>query len=424
MQAANRRVPPKSDTIGKIDLPPINKDILSLGVPLYWIRGVDAEALRLDFVFDAGVKHQPQGAVAPATAALLTEGTHYRNARQIADDIDFWGAYLNSRCYADDAVVTLYCLQKHLPDCNSILMEVLTEASFPEPEVQVYKDNSIQKLKVNEEKNMFLARRTFSELLFGRSSAYGSYSKSEDYAKISREIVDYFHASFYRKGLKYVMATGDVRDTSVSLLSETLALPPSIVPRSTVDISPPVTGVHTIVRKDAVQVAIKTGRPLFNRLHPDYQPMQVLNMVLGGYFGSRLMKNIREEKGLTYGIYSAVESYRNSGSFYVETEVNPRNYELAQQEIRAEIFRLQREPISADELELARNYMLGSFLRSTDSPFSLADRYKILIDYETDTRHYNQYIETLRTITPDKLMEIAIRYLDPNQFTTVLVGSL
>jgi predicted Zn-dependent peptidase len=152
--------------------------------------------------------------------------------------------------------------------------------------------------------------------------------------------------------------------------------------------------------------------------------MQVLNMVLGGYFGSRLMKNIREEKGLTYGIYSAVESYRNSGSFYVETEVNPRNYELAQQEIRAEIFRLQREPISADELELARNYMLGSFLRSTDSPFSLADRYKILIDYETDTRHYNQYIETLKTITPDKLMEIAIRYLDPNQFTTVLVGSL
>jgi predicted Zn-dependent peptidase len=145
-------------------------------------------------------------------------------------------------------------------------------------------------------------------------------------------------------------------------------------------------------------------------------------MALGGFFGSRLMKNIREEKGLTYGIYSAMESYLDAGSFYIETEINNELRDTGVTEILKEIADLRENPIGADELNLVKNYLLGSFLRSIDGPFSLADRYKMILDYGFTYDYYTEFVETIRAISAFEIQLLANQYLQEKDLTTIIVG--
>jgi predicted Zn-dependent peptidase len=176
-------------------------------------------------------------------------------------------------------------------------------------------------------------------------------------------------------------------------------------------------------KENSVQSAIRIGKKLFNRNNPDFREMQLLNLILGGYFGSRLMKNIREEKGLTYGIYSAIESYPNDACWYIDTEINNDLCELGVEEIYKEVKLIRTVKICEDELRTAKNYLLGSFLRSIDGPFSLADRFKILKDYNLNYSYFYEYIEIIKKSTADNLIILANKYLNEETFTKVIVGA-
>jgi predicted Zn-dependent peptidase len=172
-----------------------------------------------------------------------------------------------------------------------------------------------------------------------------------------------------------------------------------------------------------VQNAIRIGRQLFNRKHPDFREMQLLNLVLGGYFGSRLMKNIREDKGLTYGIYSTIEAYPYDACWYIDTEMNNDLCEHGVIEIFKEIAKLRNELIGEKELNTAKNYLLGSFLRSIDGPFSLADRFKILKDFDLEYQYFYEFVQIIKKTTAERLMELAQKYFKEEDLTTVIVGS-
>jgi predicted Zn-dependent peptidase len=178
-----------------------------------------------------------------------------------------------------------------------------------------------------------------------------------------------------------------------------------------------------IEKTSSVQSAIRIGKKLFNRNNPDFREIQLLNLILGGYFGSRLMKNIREEKGLTYGIYSAIEAYPNDACWYIDTEMNNELCNQGVEEIYKEVKKLRTEKIGIDELRVAKNYLLGSFLRSIDGPFSLADRFKILQDYNLTYQYYYEYIDIIKKSTPERLIELADKYLNEETFTKIRVGA-
>ena len=164
------------------------------------------------------------------------------------------------------------------------------------------------------------------------------------------------------------------------------------------------------------------GKILFNKTHPDFMGLTVLNTVFGGYFGSRLMMNIREDKGFTYGIGSGLVSLHNSGFFFITSEVGADVSKDAINEIYKELRKLTEEKIPEDELNLVRNYMLGSFMRSIDGPFALAEKYKSVLEYNLDFDYYLKFIETIKNITSNDLLNLAQKYFTEDSMIELLVG--
>ncbi len=422
-EVINRAIAPSSEEIKNIKIVEGQRVRLANGIGLHYINAGTSDIIKLDLVCDGGVINQHKNTVAAATSSMLREGTKSKTSEQIADELDFYGAYFQTQCYADDSTITLYCLKKHFSSCLPYIIDIINESIFPESELNTYKKNSIQKLMVNKERNSFLLRRLFYSSVFGETSPYGTFSEPDDYNTLSRENILDFYSLNYKNGLKYILISGAI-DESVIKTSEGLlgGFKPYNKEKKNV-LSSGKTGDNVFLeKKNSVQSAIRIGRKLVNRIHPDFRKLQILNLVLGGYFGSRLMKNLREEKGLTYGIYSVVESYINDGCFYIETEINNDLRDSGVKEIYLEIDRLKNELIGEEELSLAKNYLLGSFLRSIDGPFSLADKQKILIDYGLEYSYYYDYLNTIKTINANELLELANKYFKKEDLSEIIVG--
>jgi predicted Zn-dependent peptidase len=161
-----------------------------------------------------------------------------------------------------------------------------------------------------------------------------------------------------------------------------------------------------------------------NKLHPDHHKLQVFNTILGGYFGSRLMTNIREDKGYTYGIGSGIISLQNSGYFFISTEVGADVTKDALAEIYKEIELLRTEEVSLEELDLVKNYMLGHFLKSCDGAFNMASLFESVDSFGLDYSFYDEYINTIKTITPKTIKELGVKYFKKSDLKEVVVGKI
>lgn len=396
------------------------------GINIYSINASNEAVLKVDFIFNAGSNIQRMKSQANFTAKMLSEGTKKHSAAEIAEKLDYFGAYFQAKSGNDESVLTLYCLCKYLNECLPYIVEILTESVFPEKDLAILKNNSIQNLKLNEEKNSYLARRAFNQSVFGKSSVYGSFSLQEDINNINQKDLLSFYENHYQKGIKYILISGMVSSDTIKILSNHFDNPYfscDSVKTSNYESKKFEKESLYIEKKNSVQSAIRIGKKLFNRTNPDFREMQLLNLILGGFFGSRLMKNIREEKGLTYGIYSAIESYPNDACWYVDTEMNNELCDLGIEEIYKEVRKLRTDKINEKELSTAKNYLLGSFLRSIDGAFSLADRFKILKDYNLAYSYYYEYIDIINKSTPSSLINLANKYLNEDTFTKVIVGS-
>ena len=192
--------------------------------------------------------------------------------------------------------------------------------------------------------------------------------------------------------------------------------------RSQFDMAPASERIHRISNDPlGVQGAIRIGRLFPNRHHPDYTPMVVLNALFGGYFGSRLMSNIREEKGYTYGIYSSLSPEVSGGSLVIQTETGTAVAEDAVKEVYKEMDLLRNELVDEEELLLVKNYLLGGILGDLDGPFSIMRRWKSLILNGFDVNYFYNNVQLYKTITPDTLQQLAQKYLVPSEFYEVVV---
>lgn len=423
MQTLDRINAPMSSSLDSINLIQGSSYTLRNGLPFHFINTPGCNVLKIDFVFNAGLRNQKMAGQATATGSMLSEGTSKFSAKELADGLDNYGSYFQSKVNVDDSQITLYCLPKFLPLCLEYVSAVLTDCVFPEQELEIYKSNSIQRFLVNSQRNSFLNRRAFYSSIFGNTNAYGAPVNKGDYENISRGTVSNFYKENYLPGIKYVLISGQAEGRVLTQLEHILgSLPYHPAPPATVNLEGSKAQNIFIENDYSVQSAIRIGRKLFGRKHPDFKKMQVLNMALGGFFGSRLMKNIREEKGLTYGIYSAVESYWDGGAFYIETEINNELRETGRVEILNEVKKLRDALLSEKELSLVKNYLLGSFLRSIDGPFALADRYKMLLDYGFTYEYYQDFVDTIKSVSASDLCDLANTYLKEADLSTVIVG--
>jgi zinc protease len=427
MQVLDRITIPEYKLIEQVNIIRATEKRLDNGIPVYSINAGTQELVKVELQFRAGIVQQSEALVASSTNAMLNEGTDRYSAAEIADLIDYYGAFLETDCGQDFASVNIYTLNKHIAHVLPVLENIVKNSVFPDNELGIYVQNKKQKFLVNNKKVDTIARKRFKSLIFGEKHHYGYNVKLEDYDSLSREHLIYFYNRFYRSGNCRIIVAGKVNDDVFSMLNRHFGgsdwndlLP--VTPGDGSSIAPVQEKKHLIYKEDAVQSAIRVGKLLFNKTHPDYKAMQVLNTALGGYFGSRLMMNIREDKGYTYGIGSGMVSLQHAGYFFISTEVGVDVCGKAIDEINNELERMIKEPLGEDEMLLVRNYLLGAFLRSVDGPFALAEKFKSIMEYGLGYDYFEQFLNTVKTITPEELQALAKKYLDPSSMQELVVG--
>lgn len=393
------------------------------GATLYLLHGGEADLVRIEFIFPHTGWDPEQPLLNRALAGMLLEGTVSRTAAEIAETIDYYGAFLHAESSADHIIVTLHTLSKHIGHTLPIVKEVLGEAVFPENELAVYARNSLQKLQVSLEKNEFQARRAFNAAVFGTESPYGYPLEPEDFTRIDRDaLLTQYPRQLSSKNC-FIVASGKIsKEVESEIMRCFNDWEGEEAPAYDPVLRTGAPGKYAVEMPGSVQSAIRIGKPLIHRTHPDYVELQILNTVLGGYFGSRLMANIREDKGYTYGIGSGLHSFKNTGLFFIATEVGVDVRENALREIYHEMERLTSEPVPQTELDLVRNYLMGSFLGSLENVFSHADKFKSLLLSGLDYAYYDRYFEAVRNVSAARLKELAIMYFAPGDFYEVTAG--
>ncbi|SDZ86529.1 M16 family metallopeptidase [Pedobacter hartonius] len=420
----DRTLIPESKQVNEINFIAPKKQELDNGIKVFTINAGRQELVRIELVFENVNWTEAHPLQAIAVSHLINNGTKMLTAREIADKVDYYGAFLQTDYGADQSSIKVYTLNKHLEAVLPILWSVLNESIFPQHELDIFKQNQQQSLKVSLQKNDFIARKNFAHAIFG-NTAYGSNIEVEDYQAIEREELTGYFSAAYKPENCTIFVAGKFEESEFAILNKTFGKEWSNSTPSAVNVfsfSSSVTGEIFIERPDAIQSAIRMGLRSVNRTHADFPAFQVLNCLLGGYFGSRLMANIREDKGYTYGIGSAIVSMKDAGYFFIATEVGADVCTSALNEIEKEIDLLKTELVPAEELDLVRSYMLGSMLGSLENAFSHADKFKNIYFSGLSYDYYDNYIKTVKSISAEEMMALANKYLNTADFTKVIVG--
>ena len=423
----DRKIIPTIEEAVHFDLQLKNCDRFALDnkVPVYAMNAGAQDVVMVEWVFDAGNWYDKQPMVAATTNFLIKNGTTSKTAYQINDFFEFHGAYLNRSCYNETASITLHCLSKHLETLLPVVREIIETSIFPEEELAIYIQNQKQRLSVNLQKCDFIANRLIDEYLFGINHPYGTYSDAKDYDALNTDLLKAFYKQYYLNGSCKIFVAGKMPTGYESMLNKAFGTLPLHADAPVVVEHPIVTAaqkkVEIINDENGVQGAIRMARPFPNRHHPDFQKAHVLNTLFGGFFGSRLMSNIREDKGYTYGIHSYFQNHVHASAWMISTEAGRDVCTATITEVIKEMELLRNELVDIEELNLVRNYMIGSLLGDLDGPFQLIGRWKNYVLNGLDENYFYKSIETIKSVTPQELQRLANTYLQPDDFYELVV---
>ncbi|MEG1616542.1 MAG: pitrilysin family protein [Bacteroidales bacterium] len=422
----DRKIQPAAEPINTINIPETKVVKAPNGIDIHILDMGEQEVTRIDLMFGAGKWDQKKPLTAMFTNLLLKEGVDGLTSQEVAEQLDYYGAWLQPSATFHNSYVTLYSLNKHSKHTLPLLEKIVKTPLFNEDEFNVIRSRRKQQFLVEEERVQVQAFNKFIELLFSSEYPYGQHANLEAFDKLTADDLKEFHRSYYNSANCRIILTGRVTQ---EILDEVIALfgkekwggdlQDSAKEFSIKTATP---GRYLIEKKDALQSAVRIGLPVVGREHPDYPKLRILNTLLGGYFGSRLMANIREDKGYTYGIGSSITTLKNASYLSISTQTATEYTELLIEEVFKEIERLRIEKVEEEEMLMIRGYLMGEIARLFDGPFSIADAHQSLLANNMDTSYYYQMIEAIQSITPDEILDLARKYFIKENFYVVVAG--
>ncbi len=420
----DRKKAPALQPFEEIRLPEPEIVQLENGIPVYLVEMGTQDVIKLELVFKAGRPFEHKPLISRATASMLREGTSQYTAAQIAETVDYFGGSLTVPYHMDTSNVALFCLTKYLEELLPVMESVVCSPVFPTEELELFKKNSAQRLQIELSKTDVVAYRTITECIFGADHPYGYNSFPESYPKIERADLIKHHKETFVAGNCFILVSGKLPANIVALLNSSFGrkIPAGDKQPYMPSVSDKLPRKIKIEHPDALQTAVRLGKILFNRGHEDYYGMYMVNTLIGGYFGSRLMSNIREDKGYTYNIYSSLDTLMYNGYFNIGTEVGNEFVEATLKEIYKELDSFCNTLVPVQEMEMARNYILGNLLTMLDGPFQVSELIKSHIMDGLPFSSFEKLASYIQQITREEVMELAGKYLNPDSFWEVLVG--
>lgn len=427
MPVLNRSQPPSiTDPVDyDLSLQPYTFFTLDNGVPVYSIHAGTQEIIQVEWVFEAGNWQEDKRLVAAATNFMLKNGTSDLNAFSINQKFEFYGAFLSVQCHVETATITLFCLDKYAKILIPVVAELLTNSIFPQNELNTFRQIQEQNLQVNLQKCDFVANRLIDAYLYGYAHPYGAISSRETYEALERTDLQTFFQTYYLNGFCRIFVSGLIPKNMDMLLNASFGSLPMNQQKLAEKVytqNAEKEKKHLVINDEkGVQAAVRLARYFPNKHHPDFIKATVLNNILGGFFGSRLMSNIREEKGYTYGIYSYFKNYVAESEWIISTEAGRDVSAATIVEIHKELEKLKNEPVGEDELYLVRNQLIGGLLSHLDGPFEIMSRWKNYILNGLDENYFKQSIEVIKTISAEEIQGLANKYFSGEPFYELTV---
>jgi predicted Zn-dependent peptidase len=421
--ALDRNSIPAIKEIDKIEFPSPTKFTLDNGIEVFAFNIGSQDVVQIDLTFNINRGNAKNPLVAKSVNELIGETTQGKSTGVLGEEIDFYGAFLESNYSVDHSSVSLFTLTNKLKDVLPLFEEAIKTTTFPDRELDIYLKNQRHKFLVQQEKVATLSRRLYAALLYGEHY-YGQRTELEDFEGTTATDLMNFYQNYYVADNCTIFVTGSFEDDIFKQLNAAFGNLKSGLKNSSKEplkLNTPVKEIHA--KDDALQSAIRVGKVVDVAFGTeDYFRLKVLNTVLGGYFGSRLMMNIREDKGYTYGIGSGVNAMLNGVVFSVATEVGGDVTTAALNEIYKEIGRLHDELIDADELETVKNHMLGSILSASDGPFSIAQQFKAVNFQGRDFSFFDAFVAVIKKVTSEELQAAAQHYLQIDTMVEAVAG--
>lgn len=398
---------------------------LSCGIPIWVINGGDEQVCRISVYVAGGTIHESQPLLSLLTPLMALEGSEHFDTRQIAERLDYYGAWKTALNHDTMSELSLSSISEHYGHVLPLLVDGLAHATFPESEFGMYRQRYAANYATMRERVKYLAGVEMRRLYYGDGHPLVADIDPAKLAQMSVSDLKAFYARFFHPSNCRLILSGKVTDEMVRLTDEAFSQwvddkPAEAMPAWS--IRPSDQMLKVVDKPGAVQAAVAMTLQAIGRTHPDYLSLRLLCTVLGGYFGSRLMSNIREEKGYTYGIHAFLSGRAEDGYIGVSTECDVRYTWQLIEETKHEMQRLIDEPIPEDELNLVRQFMLSDQAKTLDTPFNKASYVASTWLYGVYPEYYNQQIHTILHTTPEQLQQVAKRYLNLDKLRIVIAG--
>ena len=424
MSMLSRKQPPLHPFDAQIDIP-LRSMTLGNGAKLFMIEAGTEDVLRLECVFRAGIIKEERPLLSSSVNMMLTEGSIRFSAEELNEMLDYYGIFINLQAERDNTGLTAFFLSRYFEKALELFSEILFRPVFPVKEFDKLMKKRLNWYRINREKVQNLAGNRFFESVFGPDHPYGRQPLEPDFDNLNPEMLRVFHARYYRPDEMAIIISGRIPESAVYLLEKHLGCQSSEknhITETEAGIKGSLSKIDHIRKKGAVQTAVRIGTATINKRHADYPGLKFLNVLLGGYFGSRLMKNLREEKGYTYGIHSMVSSFDKSGLWMISTEAGRENSSKAVAEIKKEINILMKELVPAGEMAVVNNYMAGELVRSFDGPIAIAESFRSAWEFGLDLSYFSRMMHTIRTISPEEVLRLANTYFTTEDLYEITAG--
>lgn len=359
--------------------------------------------------------------------ALLQQGTASRTAQQIAEEVEFYGADLTTGSSMDFGTISLSTLSKHLSNGLELLCDIALNPSFLQQELEFVREQSLSRLKFSRADATRLSSETFNREIYS-PHPYGNppLGTEDSIQKLSREDIQKFYQTYFLPSRSFITVSGDIDASLIAnRLNEGLAswkAMPSQEPRFDFPKMSSEKRVLVVQKDDAVQSIVNIGHASVARNHPEYARLYTLNMILGGYFGSRLNMNLREKQGFTYGIRSGFDALKLGGDFNISTQVRNEVTGEAIRQILLEVERLCNEGVTEKELKAVKQYIAGNFVIQNESPNAIANRFATIELYDLPPAYFKTYIDDIQSVTRKDILDAAQRHIRPDSFVFVIAG--
>jgi predicted Zn-dependent peptidase len=424
----NRSIAPPIRDITSFNIIHAKKHELPNNIQLYQVNTGIGDLVKIEWMFPAGSWYQTWPLTAYTVNNMLVEGTQHKKSLQIAELVEYYGAYLSCNIDKDNAFVTLVCMHKYIGEVMEVVADIIQNATFPEHELDIFRNKHKQQFLVEQSIMKNIARFVHFRMLFGNNHPYGYMIVEDDFDKTNRDELLRFHKCQYQAKNCRIIVSGKADDHVLKILEKYFGLDQW---NATDYAYPSLPAINTekersiyINKPEAVQSAVRIGKVLINKMHPDFTGVNVLTCILGGYMGSRLMKKIREEKGYTYGINSLLVTFKNAGYLTIASELGAHVTSNAIADIFTEIETLRNEAVMDEELQRVKNYMLGDVARMFDGPFAQAESLISLLEYDLEYDYFDRMINTIKNIKVQDVQSLAVKYLSPDSFSQVVVGKM